>query len=361
MIKEKLKNISLTKKIAIFIYLIIFCFLALIVFDATFDEMDTKEYKEIHLAMDIFASVVIISMGLHIIQAFKQLINELNESVAQKTKELQELNKILEHRVKEEVEKNRQKDKLMYQHSRLAAMGEMVGNIAHQWRQPLNSLSLIIQSFGIKNITGGLTDEFIEKQVKEGIEIANMMSKTIDDFRNFFNPHKSKEYFDLKSTIQDSIKLAQEKDVDIAINCPDDINIYGYKNEFSQVILNLLNNSIDQFNKIKGKYDKKILINVKREDNKEIISFIDNAGGIKEEIIEKIFDPYFTTKHQSVGTGIGLFMTKQIIQKQMKGEIIAKNIIQNFDHRSYKCAMFEITLPTYQTNVKKIDGKLSIA
>ncbi len=359
--KNILKDMSLTKKVALFTYFIVFGFIFLISFDAFFEDADVKEYKTIHLVIDIFASIVVIFLGYNIIQSFKKLIYDLNESVNEKTKELRELNKELEAKIKFEVEQNRQKDKIMYQHSRLASMGEMVGNIAHQWRQPLNSLSIIIQSFGIKNMTGQLTDEFIEKQVEEGLRISNMMSKTIDDFRNFFNPEKSKEYFNLKETIYETIKLAQEKDIDITINCKDDINIFGYKNEFTQVILNLLNNSVDQFNKIKGKYDKKILIDVKRKGDTQHISFIDNGGGIREDIMEKIFDPYFTTKHQSVGTGIGLFMSKQIIQKQMKGEMNASNIELNFDHNTYKCAKFEIILPIFQTNVKKVDGKLSIA
>ncbi len=359
--KNILKDISLTKKVALFTYLIVFGFILLIGFDAFFDEVDTKKYKYIHLAMDIVASTIVILMGYNIIQSFKKLIYDLNESVNEKTRELRKLNKELEDKVKLEVEQNRQKDKIMYQHSRLASMGEMVGNIAHQWRQPLNSLSIIIQSFGIKNMRGQLSDEFIEKQVNEGIRISNTMSKTIDDFRNFFNPNKSKEYFNLKDTINETLKFAQEKDIEITLNCKEDINIFGYKNEFTQVILNLLNNSVDQFNKIKGKYDKKVLIDVKRKNDIQQINFIDNAGGIKEEIMEKIFDPYFTTKHQSVGTGIGLFMSRQIIQKQMKGEMNATNIELNFDHNSYKCAKFEILLPIFQTNVKKIDGKLSIA
>ena len=148
--KNILKDISLTKKVALFTYIIVFGFIFLIGFDAFVEDVDTKEYKSIHLAMDIVASIVVVFMGYNIIQSFKKLIIDLNESVNEKTRELRELNKELEAKVKFEVEQNRQKDKIMYQHSRLASMGEMVGNIAHQWRQPLNSLSIIIQSFGIK-------------------------------------------------------------------------------------------------------------------------------------------------------------------------------------------------------------------
>ena len=351
----------LTNKIVFLIYFVIVGFIGLITYDFIYSDTSSSTYKNTRIFMDILGMSVLVWLGKSIMHDLKYLYYNLNKNLKQKNQELEKLNTELEQRVRDEVEKNRQKDKIMYQHSRLASMGEMVGNIAHQWRQPLNSLSLIIQSFEIKNLKGQLTDEFIQKQVQEGMRISNMMSKTIDDFRDFFNPNKSKEYFDLKTTIYETISFAQEKDIDITLNCKDGINIFGFKNEFSQVILNLLNNSVDQFNKISGKYDKKILIDVKSKDDKQIITFIDNAGGIKEDIIDKIFDPYFTTKHQATGTGIGLFMSKQIIQKQMKGDITASNIMQNFDHNSYKCAKFTIELPMYQTNVKKVDGKLSIA
>jgi len=350
-----LDGITITKKVAILIILIT---IETIVFITNYfnDEEEFKTFYVVSMPV-LFSSTIILSLNL--LKSIKELIVNLNI----KTSELTKLNKELQDRINTEVEKNREKDKIMYQHSRLAAMGEMVGNIAHQWRQPLNAMTVLIQSFAIKNMSGKLTDDFIEKQVEEGLRLSKMMSDTIDDFRNFFTPNKSREYFDIKECIEDTINIAQEKDINITIKCDENIRIYGYQNEFSQVILNLLSNSIDCFSNIKTKYDKNILIDVKKDDeaNSVSISFIDNGGGIDESIIDRIFEPYFTTKHKSTGTGIGLYMSKQIIEKQMRGSLTAKNITMNFDHNSYRCAKFDISLPLMETNTQKADKNLCIA
>jgi len=225
-------------------------------------------------------------------------------------------------------------------------------------------MTVLIQSFAIKNMTGKLTDEFIEKQVEEGLRLSKIMSNTIDNFRNFFAPNKSREYFYLKESIEDTIELIQEKDINITIKCEKDIKVYGYQNEFSQVILNLLRNAIDSFNKnSKSIYNKNILIDVKLNKNKDNVNilFIDNGGGIDEAIIDRIFEPYFTTKHKSTGTGIGLYMSKQIIEKQMKGKLEVENITMNFDHDSFICAKFEISLPIVKNIVDIQEEKLFIA
>jgi len=350
-----LNGISITRKMTL---LIIVVFLELIVFILDFFTEEEEFRTFYYITMPVMISSTFV-LSFNILKSIKSLIINLHL----KTSELTKLNKDLQEKIKTEVEKNREKDKIMYQHSRLAAMGEMVGNIAHQWRQPLNAMTVLIQSFAIKNMSGKLTDEFIEKQVEEGLRLSKMMSDTIDDFRNFFTPNKSREYFDIKECIEDTINIAQEKDVNITIKCDKGIKIYGYQNEFSQVILNLLNNSIDSFNKIKSKYDKNILIEVSKDkDNSTVsISFIDNGGGVDETIIDRIFEPYFTTKHKATGTGIGLYMSKQIIEKQMQGRLSVKNITMNFDHNSYKCAKFDISLPLVENSVINNTKELSIA
>lgn len=253
----------------------------------------------------------------------------LAKIVAKKTKELSELNKSLEERVAKEVAENRRKDKIMYHQARLAAMGEMIANIAHQWRQPLNSLSAIIQSFETKNMVGKLTDEFISKQVEEGVRIAAKMSDTIDDFRNFFKPNRAGGSFDICEAVQKSISLFQsinkELSIELISECSGKIIVNGYENEFLQAAMNMLANSKDAF------MDKEITnkqINIKVRVKKDFVSvyFIDNAGGIEPGVMENIFDPYFTTKHKSSGTGIGLYMTKQIIESHMSGSVIVRNI-----------------------------------
>jgi signal transduction histidine kinase len=233
-------------------------------------------------------------------------------------------------------------------------MGEMIGNIAHQWRQPLNALVLVIQSFQMKSMVGKLDDEFINKQVDEGIKLANSMSRTIDDFRNFFKPNKVEENFSIKVVIEEAVELLEhyyEKlEIKMRLICEDEFELKGYPNEFSQVLMNLFSNSKDILKeKLDGKKYIEIIVS-KDKDNSDIgvISVIDNGGGISKEVQDRMFDPYFTTKHQSSGTGIGLYMSKEIIEKQMNGSITANNCSHrfSFDNEVYdKCACIQIQMP----------------
>ena len=285
--------------------------------------------------------------------SIRKLIFGLSDIVAKKTQDYQELARQLEYKVNKEVIKNREKDQIMYQHARLAAMGEMIGNIAHQWRQPLNALTVLIQSFGIKNMNGNLTQEFIDKQVEEGLRLANQMSTTIEDFKNFFSPHKEREYFGVVKALRETLDLVEffckDEHIDIRLIAKEEIRVYGYSNEFSQVILNLLNNARDNFKHKNMQKDRRIIIKVEKRNHPEpvvLISFMDNGGGIDEHIIDRIFEPYFTTKHKSTGTGIGLYMSKQIIEKQMHGLMTVKNITAKMgSHNNYRCAQFMIAVP----------------
>ena len=285
--------------------------------------------------------------------SLRKLIFGLSDIVAKKTQDYQELAKQLEYKVNKEVIKNREKDQIMYQHARLAAMGEMIGNIAHQWRQPLNALTVLIQSFGIKNMNGNLTQEFIDIQVEEGLRLANQMSETIEDFKNFFSPHKEREYFGIVKALHETLDLVEffckDEHINIKLIAKEEIRVYGYSNEFSQVILNLLNNARDNFKHKNIQKNRKIVIKVEKRNHPEpvvMISFIDNGGGIDEHIIDRIFEPYFTTKHKSTGTGIGLYMSKQIIEKQMHGLMTVKNITAKLgSNHDYRCAQFIITIP----------------
>ncbi len=319
------------------------------------EEIDEHYYGTIVSTVLFIIFILLISgiLAYSIYHNIKRLIFGLSNIVAKKTKDYKELALQLEYKVNKEVIKNREKDQIMYQHARLAAMGEMIGNIAHQWRQPLNALTVLIQSFGIKNMSGGLTQEFIDKQVEEGLRLANQMSNTIEDFKNFFSPHKEREYFGVVKALQETLDLVEffckDEHIDIKLVAKEEIRVYGYSNEFSQVILNLLNNARDNFKQRNIQKDRKIVIKVERKKSPEpyvIISFIDNGGGIDEHIIDRIFEPYFTTKHKSTGTGIGLYMSKQIIEKQMHGLVTMKNITSKLGtNRSYRCAQFIIAIP----------------
>ncbi len=234
-------------------------------------------------------------------------------------------------KAKKELEK---KQKLFYQQAKMASMGEMLENIAHQWRQPLSTITTAASGAKIKKEFGELDDEFFYDSIDIIIRAANYLSHTIDDFRDFFKQSKKKEEFDLSNVLNNSIKLAHLKktNIELIITCPH-IKITGFKNELIQVLLNIFNNSKDALNNIKNA-QKLIKIDIKEIDGFIIISILDNGGGIAEDKIDKIFEPYFTTKHKSQGTGIGLYMSEQIITKHFQGEINVQN--ENFSHNEKK-------------------------
>lgn len=299
------------------------------------------------LVLVIMCLIMMITILLShlVLSNIKHLHNTLETKIKEKTKELQDLNNSLQETIKKEVLESRKKDQIMYQQARLASMGEMIGNIAHQWRQPLNALMLLIQAFKVKSQNGKLTQEFINTQVEDGLKIAKKMSQTIEDFRNFFHSSSHKEPFNLKENIKDSVSLVEiflkQNEIELNIECPEDIVVYGYKSSFSQVLLNLIKNSEDilkerQITPAKIRIaasikETKIAPKDTKQEEYVQILFMDNGGGIRLKDIQKIFEPYFTTKHKSVGTGIGLYMSKQIIEKQMQGSIEVKNAKWNLD------------------------------
>jgi len=258
----------------------------------------------------------------------KELNEELKNKVNKKIKELENLNKNLENMVTEKVTQVRQKDNLLIKQSRQAAMGEMIGNIAHQWRQPLNALSLTVQKIKIFHDNEMLTSEKLNKAVEKSTMLINKMSTTIDDFRNFFRTDKVKEKFQLIDAINETLELleASLRHNNIDINMIEDksIILLGYKNELEQVLLNIINNAKDAMIENSTPIPK-IEIKTFITNNDINIEISDNAGGIPKDIIDKIFDPYFTTKEQGKGTGIGLYMSKMIIETNMDGKIHVEN------------------------------------
>lgn len=242
--------------------------------------------------------------------------------------EVEKINAGLEKRVQEEVMKNRQKDLIMLQQSRLAAMGEMIGHIAHQWRQPLTALSIIL--FNLKD--SYYHDELHRKEfdlfITQTGSLIKKMSATIDDFRNFFKPSRQKENFLLNKVLKDTLSLVsatfKNSNVTVRFHEDGDVTIYGYPSEYSQVILNLIGNARDAIieRDITGGV---ITIDYSDSDSYAVATIKDNGGGIPEGIIGEIFDPYFTTKEQGKGTGLGLYMSKMIIEEHMKGRIEVEN------------------------------------
>jgi PAS domain S-box-containing protein len=239
---------------------------------------------------------------------------------------LKTLNETLEQRVKEEVAKNMAQEKLLIQQSRLAAMGEMIGNIAHQWRQPISALTLLLANIKDANDYHELDSAMIDKSVAEGQEMIQKMSSTIDDFRNFFKPNKTRQNFQPWNSIEEAIKLVSESykvnGIEIAMDKnSDSYEVIGYPNEFSQVVLNTLSNAKEAI--VEKKIPGKVRIHIQKARDSATISIRDNGGGIPEDILPKIFDPYFTTKEK--GTGIGLYMSQRIME-HMDGDITLRNV-----------------------------------
>jgi signal transduction histidine kinase len=243
--------------------------------------------------------------------------------------------KELDKRVKEEIEKNREKEQLLMHQGKLAALGEMLGNIAHQWRHPITRLSLLIQNLELAFEIGKLDNKRFYQFKENALAQINYMSDTIDDFTSFFRKDTKKVKFSLKEIIDDVLKLLEGRvrqyNINIYINVRANREIVGLKSEFSQVVLNILNNAVDVLAE-RSIEKKEIYIEIDKN-----ISIEDNGGGIDEKIINKIFEPYFTTKFQSQGTGIGLYMSKVIITQHFKGEIKVTN--------TKKGAKFVIVLP----------------
>jgi len=220
------------------------------------------------------------------------------------------------------------KDQLLSQQSKLAAMGEMVGSIAHQWRQPLNAIAGNIQMVLYDYEDNIIDEKYSQDFVKDNMNLINYMSKTIDDFRNFFRIDKNKKSFNLKDTIYSVVNLisAQLNDngIVIEVNGNEKSIILGLQSEFQQVILNIISNAKDEF--IKQKNNKAMInVDIKEEESFIVIKISDNAGGIPLEILDRVFEPYFTSKEQGKGTGLGLYMSKMIIEENMNGKITAYN------------------------------------
>ena len=224
---------------------------------------------------------------------------------------------------KEQQKQIKNRDQILQQQSKMAQMGEMVGSIAHQWRQPLNEVGINIQKLKYDYKSNIIDESFINEFIDRNKQTINFMSRTIDDFRNFFRVDKAKENFSIKSAIKNTISMqsSQLNNHNITLDITgDDFKIDGFQNEFQQVILNLINNAKDALiqNKIKDP-----TINIILQNN--TITVTDNAGGIPEEVINRIFEPYFTTKEQGAGTGMGLYMSKMIIENNMGGILRVSN------------------------------------
>ncbi len=276
-------------------------------------------------------------------------LNIYKNRLNRKNKELKRINNELEDRVKIEIKKQMEQEKIVFYQSKMASMGEMISMIAHQWRQPLTAISSASGDIKIKYELDMLNDEALMSNIDAIIHRTQKMSETINDFMNFFKPHKDKEVFLLKALFDEILKLIkpqfENRTIEFIINIDKNITINGYKNELEQVLLNILSNARDAYED-KKTLNKSVEIFVKENKNKKLNIFIkDKAGGIKDGFLNKIFEPYITTKEEGKGTGIGLYMSKTIIQRSFKGDISAENYYdKNLKSKKAIGAIFNILI-----------------
>ena len=286
-----------------------------------------KEYTKRIFLISIVLSVFLIIISIYISKILRKFFLKYNNRIAR------------------EMESNRKKDNLLYQQSKMAAMGEMLANIAHQWRQPLSVITTITTSMKLQKELG-INDDATELKYLDNItKNAEYLSHTIDDFRDFFKTDKNIINVNIKDIIDRTFLLLssklKDKNVELIRNVQS-IEINTIENELVQILINIINNAEDA---LKNNTIKIIVIDVYAQEDELIIKIKDNAGGIKEDVLPRIFEPYFTTKHKSQGTGLGLYMVKEIVIRHMSGNIEVHNV--SFKHKKLECtgAEFSITLP----------------
>jgi C4-dicarboxylate-specific signal transduction histidine kinase len=275
-----------------------------------------------------------------------KLLEESNQKLQDSEEEILIMNDNLKEMVETKIVEIRKKDDLLLEQSKLAMMGEMIGNIAHQWRQPLNSISIVKEEMVINYFDDDLTKEEMKEFSQNIDEILLYMSNTIDDFRNFFISSKEKSDFNVLKSLSSvkNIVSAQlnSNNIELKINNNENKELYinGYQSEFNQVLINIINNAKDAVIKNSAIENGKISVDLYLDYlyQEVVIKISDNGGGIDDDILVKIFEPYFTTKFESQGTGIGLYMSKTIIEKSFAGKLDATN--------SKNGAVFTIRIPT---------------
>jgi len=240
------------------------------------------------------------------------------------------------------------KEQIIFQQSKMAAMGEMIENISHQWRQPLNIIGLSTTQIETGRMFGTLEDEAFSNDIKVIQEQIAYMSQTINDFRKFFKYERKKERFDISGAIKETLNLIDAKIKNRHINMEVELQSVftdGYRSEFIQALINILNNAVYQLEKFKADHKKLLFIRMAVDQDEAVLTITDNGGGIPENAIDRLFVPYFTTKESDVGTGIGLYLTHEIIVNHFSGNIKAGNVIYTHEDQPQKGAYFTLTLP----------------
>jgi len=287
------------------------------------EDIETEIQTILFFSFALAILVILLTLGFS--RRISDIFIDYKDRVRQREEDLHRLNDSLKEQVRIEVSAQREKEKMLIQQSKMAAMGDMISMIAHQWRQPLNQMSYVMMNIDGAYDDRSLSREYLDTKLKEGENLLEYMSHTIEDFRNFFKPDKEKEEIILCELVDSAIGLIekglQKNNISLEKNYNCDTKILVYRNEMIQVLLNLLKNAQEALADVEN---PKIDIHIYSENEMIKISISDNAGGIIEGNFEKIFEPYFSTKaHQ--GTGLGLYMSKMIINEHMNGDIKVRN------------------------------------
>jgi len=305
------------------------------------DNMETEIIKIVIASLLIVLFVGGFSVLLS--RRINAIFRQYKEDVHIREEVLRELNATLERRVREEVNQHREKENMLIQQSKMAAMGDMISMIAHQWRQPLNQLSFVLMNIEGAHEHKELTEKYLQEKVHEGTDLLEFMSHTIEDFRNFFRPDKARQEVVISKVVEQTLPLIT-KSLDNShivlqtlLDCNTSVSIY--RNELMQVILNVIHNAKDALVHT-GVENPRIMLETYETGQFVVIKICDNAGGIDAEVTDKVFEPYFTTKEATGGTGVGLYMSKTIMEKHLNGEL-------RFENRD-EGACFYIKIGKYQ-------------
>jgi C4-dicarboxylate-specific signal transduction histidine kinase len=360
----KQKNISTLILLTPVVLMVCLTFIMIYFVNAQFANVsEIQNSVLVILAVLLVASIIAFIVSTQIVLVINQYKQELQQSqerliqtnealekrIEEKTKKLEKFNKKLETKINEEVLKNRQKDNLLFQQSKSAAIGEMLENIAHQWRQPLSVISSSASGMGLKIEYELFNQEEAKADLHKIVETTKKLSLTIDEFQKYFSKSQTLEDFNLSDIIKSNLLILdanmKNNHIDVILNIKDDLTIFGLKNEFSQAILSILSNAQEALlRNVDVKYKRLICIELYKKEQQTFIDIYDNAGGVDDAIINKIFEPYFTTKHKSQGTGLGLYLTHEIITRHLKGQLKVQNINFVCDGSDYKGARFSIVL-----------------
>ena len=333
------------------------------IFSKVIDSLTTNEKNEIFknyninknsflinyilISKIVFVLLLLFSLFIYRNYLLKKANNKLKRAVNEKTKELQKLNANLELRIRDEIQKASVIEKKLYESEKLASMGEMISNISHQWRQPLSIISTSATGLLLQHEVKKLNDKSLEDNLNKINKTAQYLSKTIDDFKDFINIKNDIEIVQLSEIINKCVSMQStiftSKNITVVKIFDDNIIVSTYINILMRAIVNIINNTIDAFEK-EEKENKYLFINTYKKESKGIIEIYDNAGGITDDILTKIFEAYFTTKHQSQGTGLSLNITYNIIKNNLKGDIQVENYEYTYRNEKCKGAKFIIKL-----------------